>query len=138
MSWKNVQYQNGKMRTSESGGGSSTHDYSTTEQVVGTWIDGKPVYEKTITTTLTSSGATDYSSGISNIGVVCQVNGSAVNSQGNIKTLPYSNTSVTALNLLAITNITSNGVITFKVGGDYDDLLPIAIYVTIQYTKSTD
>lgn len=25
----------------------STHTYSTTEQVVGTWIDGTPVYEKT-------------------------------------------------------------------------------------------
>ena len=30
------------------GGGSSSHDYSTTEQVIGTWIDGKPVYEKTL------------------------------------------------------------------------------------------
>lgn len=48
MAWKNVQYQNGKMRTSEGGGGGSTHDYSTTEQVVGTWIDGKPLYEKVI------------------------------------------------------------------------------------------
>lgn len=28
-------------------GGSSKHSYSTEEQVVGTWIDGKPVYEKT-------------------------------------------------------------------------------------------
>ena len=24
------------------------HEYSTTEQVVGTWIDGKPLYEKTV------------------------------------------------------------------------------------------
>lgn len=85
MAWKNVQYENGKMRTSESGGGSSTfadledvdltnpqngqvpkynattgkwenanesggsgHTYSTTEQVVGTWIDGKPIYEKVV------------------------------------------------------------------------------------------
>lgn len=29
-------------------GGGSTHTYSTTEQVVGTWIDGKEVYELTI------------------------------------------------------------------------------------------
>lgn len=26
-------------------GGSSSHIYSTTEQVVGKWIDGKPIYE---------------------------------------------------------------------------------------------
>ena len=60
MSWKNVQYQNGKMRTSEGGGGgSSGHDYSTTEQVVGTWIDGKPLYEKTFTGSLTASALYD-------------------------------------------------------------------------------
>lgn len=31
-----------------SGGGSSGHTWSTTEHIVGTWIDGKTVYEKTI------------------------------------------------------------------------------------------
>lgn len=30
-----------------SGGGGSGHTYSTTEQIVGTWIDGRTVYEKT-------------------------------------------------------------------------------------------
>ncbi len=30
------------------GGGSAMHNYSTEEKVVGTWIDGKPLYEKTI------------------------------------------------------------------------------------------
>ena len=30
------------------GGGSALHVYSTEEKVVGTWIDGKPLYEKTI------------------------------------------------------------------------------------------
>lgn len=29
------------------GGGSYSHDYSTNEKVVGKWIDGSPVYEKT-------------------------------------------------------------------------------------------
>lgn len=35
------------------------HKYSTTEQVVGEWIDGKPIYEKTITFTNTSVVETD-------------------------------------------------------------------------------
>ena len=35
----------------------SLHHYSTTEQVVGTWIDGKPVYEKTIHYTGTQSAS---------------------------------------------------------------------------------
>lgn len=32
----------------------STHTYSTTEQVIGTWIDGSPVYEKTFHSTTPS------------------------------------------------------------------------------------
>ena len=34
-------------KVKNNGGGGSSHTYSTTEQVVGTWIDGKPLYEKT-------------------------------------------------------------------------------------------
>lgn len=34
-------------------GGIPTHHYSTTEQVIGTWIDGKPLYEKTVHKTFT-------------------------------------------------------------------------------------
>lgn len=44
--------------TSGGGGGSSNHDYSTTEHVVGTWIDGSILYEKTVNFTTTSSS--DY------------------------------------------------------------------------------
>lgn len=29
------------------GGGSAKHTYSTDEHIVGVWIDGKPIYEKT-------------------------------------------------------------------------------------------
>ena len=50
MSWKYVQRntETGQYwTTDQGGGGGSSHTYSTTEQVVGTWIDGKPVYEKT-------------------------------------------------------------------------------------------
>ena len=38
------------------------HHYSTTEHVIGTWIDGKPLYERTISVTFTSS--TDFSGDI--------------------------------------------------------------------------
>lgn len=32
-------------------GGGSEHTYSTTEHVIGTWIDGSPIYEKTFAVT---------------------------------------------------------------------------------------
>lgn len=37
------------------GSGSEWHEYSTEERVVGKWINGKPLYEKTISVTFTSS-----------------------------------------------------------------------------------
>lgn len=36
------------LSTASGGGGSSSHSYSTSEQVVGTWIDGSTVYERTV------------------------------------------------------------------------------------------
>ena len=112
MSWKNVQYENGKFKTGGGGGASALtdlsdvnissasdgqvlkydstsskwvnanesggggHTYSTTEQVIGTWIDGKPLYEKVVQTTFSTptnegnqvySGYIDISSEIPNI-----------------------------------------------------------------------
>lgn len=40
-----------------SGGGGSGHNYSTTEQVIGTWTDGKPLYERTFEGTTASSSS---------------------------------------------------------------------------------
>lgn len=59
-----------------SGGGSSTHTYSTSEQVVGTWIDGKPLYEKTVLVgNVPRNGSTYVSSGISDIDTVVELIG---------------------------------------------------------------
>ena len=56
-----------------SGGGSNTHNYSTSEQVVGTWIDGSDLFEKTLTFTspnITGDDSTsDLVHGVSNIDV---------------------------------------------------------------------
>lgn len=38
--------------------GSSGHNYSTEEQIVGTWIDGSPIYEKTFVVQNPTSGST--------------------------------------------------------------------------------
>lgn len=42
---------------SYTGGTSGGHVYSTAEQVVGTWVDGKTLYEKTVSETITNSSA---------------------------------------------------------------------------------
>lgn len=46
--------QDGKDGTGGSGGGASSEVYSTDEIEVGTWIDGKPIYQKVVPVTLSS------------------------------------------------------------------------------------
>lgn len=50
----------------ETGTGSSGHNYSTDEQIIGTWIDGKPIYEITyeLATPLTINSTSYIHSGI--------------------------------------------------------------------------
>ncbi|MBU5458903.1 hypothetical protein [Anaerostipes sp. MSJ-23] len=47
--------QDGKDGTGGSGGGASSEEYSTDEIEVGTWIDGKPIYQKVVPVTLSSN-----------------------------------------------------------------------------------
>ena len=48
---------NHKFVNANESGGNSGHNYSTTEQVVGTWIDGVPLYEKTVVKTNVTNGS---------------------------------------------------------------------------------
>ena len=113
---------------SASGGGEVI--YSTTERVVGTWIDGKPLYERTYyIPNPTNGGYVDH--GISNIGVGIVYNVTA-NRNGNIWMCP----------------VDYNGPqdwfsCMFSRGGQIYTLWATAItikevYVTFRYTKTTD
>ena len=54
--------------------------YSSSEQVIGTWTNGKPVYRRVYTGTTGTSGATVVSS--SSIGIVVNVGGNLVSAAG--------------------------------------------------------
>ena len=47
--------KDGKDGTGGSGGGASSEVYSTDEIEIGTWIDGKPIYQKVVRVTLSST-----------------------------------------------------------------------------------
>jgi len=163
MSWKNVQYENGKFKTSSGGGGggSSTlaglddvnlsspsdgqiliynatsnkwvnggigHNYSTTEHVIGTWIDGKPLYEKTFVANFT--GATSIELENSGIEYAQQIASSYVSS--NVLDTPfflYQNTYV-----FCYIDVRDNGRMLLY--NNYNG--SIQWTVTVQYTKTTD
>ncbi len=49
--------------------------YSTSEQVIGKWVDGRKVYRKVLTGTTTNSDIQTINHGISNLYAVIQVSG---------------------------------------------------------------
>lgn len=119
---------------------SSKHDYSTNEQVIGAWIDGKPLYEKTITiNNIASNSSVTYD--ISDIPYDTIVHLSGVGERLNNDSIVDMTVSIPqridASNLeWAIWLRSQLGEIVIKTTG-----APSALqnaYITIQYTKTTD
>ena len=52
-----------------------TFEYSTTEQVIGKWIDGRLIYRKVLTGTTNSNDAETINHGITNFGVTLNIYG---------------------------------------------------------------
>ena len=118
---------------------SSGHTYSTTEQVIGTWIDGKPLYEKSYIYE-NSSGSAGGSSGavfdvwnlgndkvIISDGLQCTFVNLATN---KMYPLPYADS--------AFTNIyVDNGIVKLRVRND-DWGSNYKLYMTARYIKTTD
>lgn len=115
---------------------STETDYSTTEHIVGTWIDGKPLYQKTMDCgTMPSSATTkDVSHGISNIDYIVSINGFyRVPSDSNKFSLPLSyNSGDSTQSMQAWAN---KSVVRLWAGQNRSTY---RAYVTLQYTKTTD
>ena len=102
--------------------GSNIHTYSTTEQVVGTWIDGSAIYETTYDLGQDESVSSTawFSTGITIADIERVINAHSSNSSGTFYPLMVS---------------CSNSNISIEACRDNN---PIAVrYLTIQYTKST-
>ena len=117
--------------------------YSTTEQTIGTWIDGKPLYRKTVAVASVDSSANSYnvSHGISNLKEFVSIKGIAkitgANEYRPISCIYVNNSGVInpdyAFNVYAITP----GVITLSYGNWYKTRFDKA-YISLEYTKTTD
>ena len=62
--------------------------YSTNEEKIGTWIDGKPIYRKVISLTSFTVGETEVNHNIANIDKVINVSGFALRRSGEYEILP--------------------------------------------------
>ena len=111
--------------------------YSTTERIIGKWIDGSAIYQKTAhieDISITSNADTnvnisDYFTGLSKI-----LSAEIISSDGNI--LP-------AINASSTLSAYSIGI-TYDIGADHivftrgsGSAVTISAYVTLRYTKST-
>lgn len=113
------------------------HAYSTEERVVGTWIDGKPLYEKTfkITSTITNNDALAHN--IKNVSVIWVDNAFVQNYNSNklSYTLPVTYYG-TDLGKDELSMYADDTYIVFKVQTAWGE--GWSKYVTLRYTKTTD
>lgn len=109
--------------------GKAVH-YSTDEQVIGTWIDGKTLYSKTIDIGALPSSATSktYAHGIT--GNIVRYNISAIDAGGTVIQLPFY-TTATNYNIGVYVTNTNIVVETQRDSSGYTHC-----YATLEYTKS--
>lgn len=107
--------------------------YSTTEKVVGTWIDGKPIYRKVITQNVSNmSSEVDINLGTTDVGVF--VNGRVLVDTSDYTSIVNSQSTLTYYIRNFVFRKTNNTVtVATNITG-----ISGTIYVIIEYTKTTD
>ena len=108
--------------------------YSTTEQVVGEWIDGKPLYQKTVDTgALPNATTKNIPHNISNIDKVVNIFGFSLSGTSTMP-LPYTASNSDSKLSVQVTSSLVNISITCGTNRSNQTVS----YVTLQYTKTTD
>lgn len=118
------------IRSNKKGGNSSGHNYSTEEQIVGTWIDGSPVYEKTINFgALPNNTEKSVAHSISNVDKIWVSDGFVFTSSNVFYGLVHAaeTTQFVWDTHVDRTNVTIE---------TYSDRSALSAYITVRYTKS--
>ena len=118
----------------------SGFNYSTTEQIVGRWVDGKPIYQMTVNFGAGPAAGLSKTvqANIANIDKIVSYKGISISSSGSLS-LPFvhPNGLHYAIQLDTRDKTASKIDILVNVGTEMS-LATSNIYVTIQYTKTTD
>lgn len=83
----------GNIKGKDGKDGSENQIYSTEEQVIGKWIDGKPLYRKIIETSVNQGVQKIYDVSNMNLDDIIRMNGSISQSGGSIVPIPYGTSS---------------------------------------------
>lgn len=115
-------------------GGSNMHDYSTDEQIVGTWIDGRPVYEKTFDFSNPVAGNTILNHGIENFDALVSVLGTFHRDDGYEEPVPFPHNDVSFM--VSLVDFTSTQM-TRVVGSVYTGTYKLTrATFTVRYLKT--
>ena len=114
------------------------NDYSTDEKVVGTWIDGSTLYQKTLQITMPTANESIIATGIASGNHARIIDGfiEQTGSSGNNYTFPllFLNGSPLTMNVLVQVTVDASKL---YVWSNFDKTDGKTAYVTIQYTKTT-
>lgn len=120
------------------------NDYSLDEQIVGTWIDGKPLYQKTIVATVpmteTDGVKADINIDVSSLKIdyVMIKNANIINATNQVDMPVYTNQVSSDLKLsgtFCFIRISTNELCIRNTAENYNGR---TAYITLQYTKTTD
>lgn len=109
--------------------------YSTTERIIGTWIDGSPLYEKTFYVPTLSTGNNVQTHGITNFDKLISAEGFFYRNGTVQVKVPTSSPSAATYNA-DITDITST-TFNIEVGSSWSSYTLTNAYITIRYTKTS-
>lgn len=119
----------------------SANLYSTTEKIVGQWIDGKPLYQKTIAITSgmpSSGGRTEFNHNIENIDYIVSQRARIIYPDSMVG-MECDSVYIDGPDSLSNTQIAMVAVNATKIIlKNTKTLANTELYVTLQYTKTTD
>jgi len=112
---------------------SAGHNYSTTEQTVGTWIDGSTVYEKVIDLgALPNNTTKNVAHGIANLGLVVNADFLANDTTGQYIQMPFTVARSNYVNYQVSVYLTDTNIVV-ETGSDRSTYSGFAI---LRYTKT--
>ena len=111
----------------------NTTDYSTDEKIIGTWIDGSYIYQKTINFgELSNRSSKDVAHGISNLGYVINIFATGKDNTNN-RYSPFSKVHDRDASSQCCIYVDSTNISIENRSSNFSDW---SCYVTLQYTKN--
>ena len=119
---------------------SNLEHYSTTEQIIGTWIDGKPIYKKTILQNTFTAGESEINHNISDVERIVNISGIAYRTDGSAEPIPTlcppDYIKLWQLSVYDVNHTRYRIYVGSSLISDYAKLGEL--YLTLEYTKTTD